>query len=116
MVCLPKSTTETTEDGKDIYEAANTRPLSIGNTDNRIMCSAARIRWETIFKDWVSPYQKGFIRGRSMLSNVFTIDHEAMKISLLHDNGAILLFDFKAAFPSIEREFMMKTLEWIGLI
>ena len=115
MVCLPKTATGATDDGEDIYDAANTRPLAIGNTDNRLMCGAARLRWETIFCEWVSPCQKGFLRNRSMLSNVLTVDHEAMKISLEQKSGAIVLFDFKAAFPSLERSFMLRTLGWIGM-
>ena len=109
------SRTGATEDGEDIYEAANTRPLAIGNTDNRLMCGAARMRWETIFNEWVSPNQKGFLRSRSMLSNVLTVDHEAMKISLEQDTGAIVLFDFRATFPSLERSFMFRTPRWLGM-
>ncbi len=115
MVCLPKTATGATEDGEDIYEAADTRPLAIGNTDNRLMCGAARLRWESIFNNWVSPNQKGFLRNRSMLSNVLTVDHEAMTISLEQDTGAIVLFDFRAAFPSLERSFMTRTLRWLGM-
>ena len=96
-------------------DAASTRAFTIGNTDNRLMCGAARIRWDDIFKEWVSHNQKGFLRGRSMLSNVLTVDHEAMRVSLQCNAGAIILFDFKAAFPSIEREFMLKSLRWLGV-
>eukprot|EP00972_Heterocapsa_arctica_P105542 15549278-Heterocapsa_arctica.AAC.1 len=115
MACLPKVAIGVTEEGDDIYDAASTRPLSIGNTDNRLMCSAARLRWEAIFGLWVSHSQKGFLRGRSMLSNVLTIDNEAMRVSLQCEAGAVVLFDFKAAFPSIEREFMLRTLRWLGV-
>ena len=115
MACLPKSVSGNTEDGKEIYEPGNTRPLAIGNTDNRLMCSAARLRWEGIFGSWISLQQKGFIRGRSLLSNVLVVDNEAMKISLTQKHGAILLFDFRAAFPSIERRFMLRSLEWLGM-
>ena len=115
MVCLPKSSSEINGEGVDIYEAANTRPLAIGNTDNRILCGATRRRWETIFNNWISPHQNIFIRGRSMLSNVLTIDSEAMKMSLKEEYGGMILFDFKAAFPSIERKFMIDTLRWLGM-
>ncbi len=50
-----------------------------------------------------------------MLSNVLTVDHEAMTISLEQDTGAIVLFDFRAAFPSLERSFMTRTLRWLGM-
>ena len=53
MPCLPKSSIGVTEHGEDIYDAASTRPLSIVNTDNRLMCGAARLRWETIFNSRV---------------------------------------------------------------
>jgi len=50
-----------------------------------------------------------------MLSNVLKIDHEAMRVSLQCEAGAVILFDFRAAFPSIEREFMLRTLRWLGV-
>jgi hypothetical protein len=115
MVGLPRSSSEVNEEGIDIYEPANSRPLAIDNTDNRIMCGAGRRRWEKIFNNWISPHQKGFIRGRSMLSNVLTIDSEAMKVSLKEQYGGMILFDFKAAFPSIECKFMFDSLKWLGM-
>ena len=50
-----------------------------------------------------------------MLSNVLTVDHEAMRVSLQCEAGAIILFDSKAAFPSVEREFMIESLRWLGM-
>ena len=115
MACLPKVAIGVHDNGEDVYDAASTRPLSIVNTDNRLMCGAARLRWEKIFNVWVSQSQKGFLRGRSMLSNVVAVDHEAMRVSLQCEHGAIILFDFRAAFPSIEREFMIRSLQWLGM-
>ena len=50
-----------------------------------------------------------------MLSNVLEIDFEAMRISLIRDEGALILFDFKAAFPSDSHEYMIKVLQHIGV-
>ena len=50
-----------------------------------------------------------------MLSNVVDIDLEAMKISLKHARGSIVLFDFAAAFPSISQDYMWTVLEHIGM-
>ena len=36
-----------------------------------------------------------------MLSNVIAVDYESMKVSSTSKHGALLLFDFKAAFPSV---------------
>ena len=38
-----------------------------------------------------------------------------MVTALSEENGATVLLDFAAAFPSISQEFMMRTLESIGL-
>ena len=60
--------------GTAYYTADHTRPLSIVNCDNRLVASAMRIRWEDILDNWVSDLQRGFLPGRSMLSNVIDID------------------------------------------
>ena len=88
----------------DYYEAPSTRPLSIVNTDNRLLANAARIRWEPILSKWVSAPQRGFLKGRSMLANVVDIDVEAMQVSLAEEYGGLVLFDFKAAFPSMSHD------------
>ena len=38
-----------------------------------------------------------------------------MRISLRSRGGAIILFDFRAAFPSLSIEFLMAALETIGV-
>ena len=39
-----------------------------------------------------------------MLKNIVDVDWEAMKVSLTMPTGAIILFDFAAAFPSVSHE------------
>jgi hypothetical protein len=73
LCCLPKKTTGVDEDVGEFYEAPATRPLSLVNTDNRILASAARIRWEPTFSLWVSKLQRGFLKGRSMISNIVDV-------------------------------------------
>ena len=50
-----------------------------------------------------------------MLANVLDIDFESMKVSLNNPNGAIILFDFEAAFPSISQSFLLDMLQRVGL-
>ena len=38
-----------------------------------------------------------------------------MKISLLHDRGALILFDFEAAFPSVSQGYMIDMLRLLGI-
>ena len=115
LVCLPKKSTTTTEDGTKAYTLNNTRPLSIVNCDNRIVASAARNRWEGHLADWILPRQQGFLRGRSILANLLQVDTAAMITSLTQPGGACILLDFASAFPSISQEFLFTTLQHIGL-
>ena len=115
MACLPKKAHTTTTDGTPTYKASNTRPLNIVNTDNRLIASAARNCWEGILDNWVLPRQQGFIRGRSILKNLFEVDTASMHTPLMQDNGACVLLDFASAFPSISQAYMMEVLSSIGV-
>jgi hypothetical protein len=85
------------------------------NTDNRLLANAARLQWEPIFNEWVSEVQRGFLRGRSLLANVVDVDFEAMTVSLTSERGALILFDFKAAFPSESHAYLLEVLSHIGV-
>ena len=50
-----------------------------------------------------------------MLRNVLDVDLAAQKVSLKSRSGAILLFDFRAAFPSLSHEMIWDTLEVSGV-
>ena len=78
----------------------DTRPLNITNTSNRLLANAVRLRIEPILERWITPMQRGFLSGRSMLANVVDVD-EQMMISALEDNDpAAIFFDFEDASPS----------------
>ena len=50
-----------------------------------------------------------------MLENVLDIDFESMRFSLAGSGGALILFDFEAAFPSISQEFLISMLTRLHL-
>lgn len=106
LCCLPKKASRTASDGEGIYEAGETRPLSITNTDNRLIANAYRLRWEPVLAPHIASEQRGFVPGRSMLANIADIEHSAMLASLECRDAVIVLFDFSAAFPSISRTYL----------
>ena len=114
MVFLPKKPVGIVE-GKPVYDANNTRPLSIVNTENRLMASAVRLAMEPILDGVISPEQRGFIRGRSMLANIVEVEHEMMRYALKYNRAAAIMFDFSAAFPSLDHDYMFSVLEDIGI-
>ena len=56
-----------------------------------------------------------FLKKRQMLRNVLDIDLAAQKVSLRCKSGALLLFDFTAAFPSLSHDMLWDTLEILGI-
>ena len=65
---------------------------------------------EPLFARWVSPGQRGFLPGRSLLANVIDVDEGMQMTSLQGEGGAAIFFDFKAAFPSVDQSFMFDML------
>ena len=114
LCCLPKKASGVDEGGEKYFRAEATRPLNVSNMDNRLVTSAVRLVWEPMLERWVSKMQRGFLKGRQMLHNVLDIDWKAMCISLKHSNGALVPFDFRAAFPSVSHDFLLACLRALG--
>eukprot|EP00972_Heterocapsa_arctica_P025927 3816056-Heterocapsa_arctica.AAC.1 len=74
LCCLPKKPAGETEQGKAYYIPSTTRPLSLVNTDNRLLCCAYRLLMEPMIGNLISHLQNGFISGRKILDNVLEID------------------------------------------
>jgi len=115
MICLPKDHECVNSDGTRVYAPSCTRPISIVDTANRILACIFKLALERAIGHRISTAQKGFLLGRSMLQNVLDIDYAAHTISLKSRTGAILLFDFKAAFPSLAHEMLWDVLEVSGI-
>ena len=66
LVFLPKKASAEDEHGGPVFLPSDTRPLCIVDTVNRLLASAARLRWEDALAAWLSPEQRGFLPRRSM--------------------------------------------------
>ena len=87
MACLPKKPAGTDPILGDFYTPENTRPLSIVNTDNRLLAAALKRTLEKPTDAWVSEAQQGVIPGRSMVSNILQVDKEAKTLALSGKKG-----------------------------
>jgi hypothetical protein len=100
LCCLPKSPSHTRADGTPLYDASDTRPLSIVDCTNRVIANAFRLRREPHYAPYITQAQQGFLPGRSLLRNVADLEHDSMIASLTCDRPATLLLDFAAALPN----------------
>eukprot|EP00973_Karenia_brevis_P029747 4104713-Karenia_brevis.AAC.1 len=55
--------------------------------------------------------KKGFLQSRKTIKNLFEVDTAAQKLRLKGGTGAIVLFDFTAALPTIAHEMIWDTLK-----
>jgi hypothetical protein len=115
LVCLPKKASAVGPQGQPAYTANQTRPLSLVNTDNRIVANTLRLTWEALLQERISPHQRGFLRGRSLLENVCDVEDRMRHIYISGNRGATLLLDFASAFPSVSRSYLLTTLSATGL-
>jgi hypothetical protein len=115
LCCIPKVPGGLTTDGIPIFTAGSTRPISIVDAANRIVASVLKTTLERCVGSRISEMQRGFVAGRQMLMNLIDVDFAAQKISIKSRKGAILLFDFRAAFPSMNHDFIWDTLREVGI-
>ena len=98
-----------------MYTAEGTRPLSLASTDSKTIASAMRLCLEPCADAWVSGTQRGFIGGRKMSRNILEMDIEARESALRGERSLLVLFDFKAAFPSLDHGYLHSVLQGFGL-
>ena len=115
LALLPKKPTGQDPTAGTFYCPADTRPLMLVDTSNRLLASALRFAIEPAIERLVGASQRGFLRGRSILANV--LDFEAsMQVAALEDDMAYaLLFDMRAAFSSLEHDYLHHVLDKLGL-
>ena len=87
LVFIPKKPTMHTEEHGPVFAAADVRPINVVNCDNRLLANAVRLRIEPILAEWVSPDQRGFLPGRSMLANIMDIDEAMIFTTAIHEQG-----------------------------
>lgn len=115
MICFAKSETCKTSDGTAVISPENTRPISIVDASNRILASIFCSCLELCIGQRINSAQKGFLKKRQMVKNVLDIDLAAQKVSIRCKSGALLLFDFTAAFPSLSHDMMWDALDILGI-
>ena len=75
LICLPKKPSGHTDTGEVYFLPEATRPLSIVNTDNRLMAAALKLALHDWMEKWISHHQQGFLTGRSMNDNILQVDY-----------------------------------------
>ena len=100
---------------------ADTRPLALTNSDSKLMASVmTSCESDAVTKSTVD-CQRGFVRNRNFVNNVVEIETAAVIYDLEQPAArtpattpCIVTWDFAAAFPSIQHEWIRRTMSVRG--
>ena len=99
------------KEGKDLRYLRNWRPLSLLNTDYKILTKTLSNRLQKVLPKLVNEDQVGYIRGRYIGQNIRIIKDIMTYTAKKNLPGYSLLIDFEKAFDSIEWPFLIKCLK-----
>ena len=117
LVFIPKGEEAHNDiDGSTARSPANTRPITLSNTDNKVFAAAINHVLAGATAEVIGPYQQGFIKGRSIVHQVVALDgYASLWARFFPKDLAVILFDIIAAFPSLSHMFIFMTLVHRGL-
>ena len=95
--------------GKDLPRniLKNWRPISLTNTDYKILAKCLANRACKVIEKIVTKDQVGYIKGRNISTTIRTIDDIIEYWNLKDRPGILLALDFQKAFDSISKQFML---------
>ena len=89
--------------------------FSLVNLDVKIASKAIARRLEAVMPLLIPANQNGFIKGRSILDAVRTIDDVLEIGKIMSQSGILLAIDFEKTFDSLNHEFLYQVLQKMGL-
>ena len=96
---------------KDIRYLKNWRPLSLLNTNYKIIAKVLASRMQRILHKIINNDQSGYIKGRYIGENIRKILEVISFMDEKKLSGILLQLDFEKAFDSMSWQFLFKTLE-----
>ena len=95
----------------EMTEISNYRPITVLNTDYKIMTRALTTRLTKAVPDLIHPDQAGFMRGRRIEDQTELIKLMLDSCEANETNGAIVCLDQEKAYDKVRHDFIWKTLE-----
>ena len=96
---------------KEADNVANYRPVTVLNTDYKILTKAVATRLSAVAPSIIHPDQAGFIRGRSIFDQIDQTSTTINYARLKGINGVIVALDQEKAYDKITHPYLWKILE-----
>lgn len=92
----------------------NWRPISLTNTDYKIIAKCLAFRMSKVIKDLVSEDQVGFIKGRKASTIIRLIDDVIEHMEDTNKPGIVFALDYSRAFDSISKDYILWAFQKFG--
>ena len=96
---------------KDLRQLKNWRPLSLLNTDYKILAKTLATRLQKVIENLINEDQTGCLKGRFIGQNIRTIIDTLDFTTMNEIPGFMVMLDFEKAFDSVSWKFFVKILE-----
>ena len=100
--------------GLDKNNLSNWRPITLLNSDYKILAKTLTERLSNVIQDLISTDQCGYLKGRSISTVIRTIDDVINYVNQTDRQGYILACDYMKAYDSISKNFLQYTFEIFG--
>ena len=98
----------------DVKDLKNWRPISLLNTDYKILSKALTLRLSRVLGSLVDPDQTCSVPGRSITSNVTLLRDVLDYIERTNEPGILVSLDQEKAFDRVNHSFLFRLLEQFG--
>jgi len=92
----------------------NWRPLSLLNTDYKIITKILANRLKTVLPSIINHDQSGYLEGRFIGQNIRLIEDISFFTAAENKPGILLSIDFEKAFDSVNWNFLFKILSYLN--
>lgn len=92
----------------------NYRPVTLTNSDYKIMTKMIATRLGEVVKGIIHPDQAGFVPGRSLYDNVRLTEYMVSYSREFEENGCIVALDQEKAYDKIAHDYLWRVLEKFG--
>ena len=99
----------------DIADAANYRPITLLNTDYRLLAKVLAARLGPALQSLIGPEQSAFLPGRSIGENIMFLQLLPPLLRAEQRSAVIAFLDFSKAYDTVNRDFMFAVMETMGV-
>ena len=101
--------------GKDSRYISNWRPLSLLNTDYKILSKIIATRLHMVLPKLINPMQTGFMKGKNIVKSIHTLTSIIDYCNKTKTPAVIMSIDFVKVFDTIEWDAIKKILKRLNL-